>query len=146
MHGIQEPYREVAATLIVGTCGRLLFQLRDDVPGIMYAGLIGLFGGGREGSEDCLSCVRREIEEELGLQLESSRFEPLAKLDIAYPFGGGVKGTFYILRDVQIDDVVVTEGSPLVVERSELGGLLARMSPTACLMTRLFMMLPAEHA
>ena len=144
MQGIREPYREVAATMIIGTCGRLLFQQRDDIPGLLYAGMIGLFGGHREDGETSLVCVRRELEEELGLKLAAERFEPLAEFTISYPLGGGVKGAYYIVRDVHLDRIVVTEGAPLIAERSDLPGLLPRMTPTACLVTRLFMMLPGE--
>jgi 8-oxo-dGTP pyrophosphatase MutT (NUDIX family) len=144
MQGIREPYREVAAAMIIGTCGRLLFQQRDDIPGLLYAGMIGLFGGHREDGETSLVCVRRELEEELGLKLAAERFEPLAEFTISYPLGGGVKGAYYVVRDLPIGEVVVTEGTPLIAERSDLPGLLPRMTPTACLVTRLFMMMPAQ--
>jgi 8-oxo-dGTP diphosphatase len=57
--------REIAPTVIFDDCGRLLLQLRDDIPGILYPGVIGLFGGHREGDETFLACAVREIHEEL---------------------------------------------------------------------------------
>jgi 8-oxo-dGTP pyrophosphatase MutT (NUDIX family) len=140
--GIVEPFREVAAAILVGTCGRLMLQQRDDIPGLLYGGLIGLFGGHKEGSETPIETVRREIEEETGLAFAAERFEALVDFSVAYPSGGGVKGTYYVLRNVPLADAVVTEGSPLVVERSELPALLPRMTPSACYVARLFLMLP----
>ena len=139
MAQIREPYREIAATIVIGTCGRLLFQQRDDIPGLLYAGMIGLFGGHREGEETPLQCVQRELHEETGLMFEPERFTPLVTIQSEYPAGGGVKGNFYVLRDVPIDKVVVTEGSPLIIERGEITGLLGKMTPSACYVARLFM-------
>jgi 8-oxo-dGTP pyrophosphatase MutT (NUDIX family) len=139
---IDEPFREVAAAIVVGACGRLLFQQRDDIPGLLYAGLVGLFGGHKEGDETPIETVRREIEEETGLAFSAERFQPLVDFSVAYPAGGGVKGVYYVLQDVPIADVVVTEGSALVATRDELPALLPRMTPSACYVTRLFMMLP----
>jgi len=139
---IVEPYREVAGAILVGTCGRLLLQQRDDIPGILYAGLVGLFGGHKEGDETPIETVRREVEEETGLAFEARRFQPLVDFSVAYSGGGGVKGVYYVLRDVAIGDAVVTEGSALVTTRAELPMLLGRMTPSACYVSRLFMMLP----
>jgi 8-oxo-dGTP pyrophosphatase MutT (NUDIX family) len=140
---IIEPYREVAAAILVGRCGRLLLQQRDDIPGLLYAGLIGLFGGHREGIETPIETVRRELLEETGIAFEASRFETLVEFSAAYPLGGGIKGTYYVVREVPIEDAVVTEGSPLIVERDGLPALLPRMTPSACYAARLFMQLAA---
>ena len=141
---IHEPFREVAAAILVGTCGRLLFQQRDDIPGLLYAGLVGLFGGHREGDESFLACVQRELLEETGLALAPGRFEPLVTFTVAYPAGGGVKGQFYAVRGFPIDAAVITEGQPLVIARDQLPGLLPRMTPSACYVARLFMELKPD--
>ena len=41
-------HREVSCAIILDTLGRFLLQLRDNVPGILQPGKIGLFGGHRE--------------------------------------------------------------------------------------------------
>lgn len=138
---IIEPFREVAAAILVGTCGRLLLQQRDDIPGLLYAGLVGLFGGHKEGSETPIETVRREIEEETGLVFPPERFELLVEVRAAYPAGGGLAGSYYVLRGVPIAEAVVTEGSALVIEQAELPALLARMTPSTCYVSRLFMQL-----
>jgi hypothetical protein len=40
--------REIACAIIVDAQGRFLLQQRDDVPGILQPGKVGLFGGHRE--------------------------------------------------------------------------------------------------
>ncbi|URR34399.1 NUDIX hydrolase [Thermosynechococcus sp. HN-54] len=45
---------------------RVLMQLRDDSPHILYAGHWGLFGGHLELGEDPLAAVQREVQEEIG--------------------------------------------------------------------------------
>jgi 8-oxo-dGTP pyrophosphatase MutT (NUDIX family) len=135
---IKEPYREVAAAILVGTCGRLALQQRDDIPGLLYAGQIGLFGGHREGRETPIETVVREVLEETGLAFAPERFEPLVELAAAYP-PGGIKGSYYVLHGVPIEQLVVTEGTLRIAEVDELPELLARMTPSACYVTRLYM-------
>jgi ADP-ribose pyrophosphatase YjhB (NUDIX family) len=53
--------RRIAAAIVFDTSGRLLLQQRDNIPGILYPGRIGLFGGHLEGDETFLNCVVREI-------------------------------------------------------------------------------------
>jgi hypothetical protein len=52
--------REGAAAILIGSDGRLLLQLRDNLPHVSDPGKIGLFGGRREGDESFLECVVRE--------------------------------------------------------------------------------------
>lgn len=43
---------------------------RDDKPGLRFAGMWDLPGGGRENNETPFECVAREIDEELGITLD----------------------------------------------------------------------------
>lgn len=55
-------------------CGAgILTYLRDDVPGLPWAGLWDLPGGGREGAESPEDCLLREVMEEFGLRLTPDR-------------------------------------------------------------------------
>jgi 8-oxo-dGTP diphosphatase len=125
--------REIAAAIVVDTSGRLLLQLRDDVPNILYPGKIGLFGGHREGNETFLDCVVREIREELGYCLPPERFEPIARLtglDSEVP-GGTVHGEFFVAREVPVDKLKVTEGRLRIVDVNELTEIENDLTPTA---------------
>jgi 8-oxo-dGTP diphosphatase len=52
---------------------RILTCQRDDKPGLRWAGLWDLPGGGREAAETPEECLLRELEEEFGLRLASDR-------------------------------------------------------------------------
>jgi 8-oxo-dGTP diphosphatase len=55
-------------------CGpMILTYLRDDLPGLRWAGLWDLPGGGREGVETPEDCLLRELWEEFGLELRPER-------------------------------------------------------------------------
>jgi 8-oxo-dGTP diphosphatase len=57
-------------------CGAaVLTCLRDDHPGLSWAGHWDLPGGGREGDEGPEACLLRELEEEFGLRLPPERLE-----------------------------------------------------------------------
>ncbi|NJS37719.1 MAG: NUDIX domain-containing protein [Rhodobacteraceae bacterium] len=53
--------------------GAVLAYLRDDHPGLNWAGHWDLPGGGREGDEGPEDCLLRELEEEFGLRLPQVR-------------------------------------------------------------------------
>lgn len=58
-----------AGVILVDRQGRVLMQLRDDDPRIMFPGHWGLTGGASQDSETPEQTARREVEEETGLQL-----------------------------------------------------------------------------
>lgn len=140
---MSETSREVAAAILVGTCGRVLLQQRDDVPHILYPGMIGLFGGHREGDETPLECALREIEEEIGYAVPADRLQPLVALRMTYPDNRTVVGTYFILRDVPVERLVVTEGSLIAVAPADVPKLMGRMTPSAGFVANVFML---QHA
>jgi 8-oxo-dGTP pyrophosphatase MutT (NUDIX family) len=58
-----------SAALLVLEDGQYLLQLRDDKPGIWYPGHWGCFGGAAEPGEDAATTLRRELREELALEI-----------------------------------------------------------------------------
>jgi 8-oxo-dGTP diphosphatase len=123
--------REVAAAVVIDSAGRLLLQQRDDVPGILYPGMVGLFGGHREGAETFLECVARELYEELSYFIPPERFDLLWSYDGPdwVDNAGWLRAEYFVVRDIPTDEMTVTEGSLLVVETSGLAELRARMTP-----------------
>ncbi|MEL6352587.1 MAG: NUDIX hydrolase [Cyanobacteria bacterium J06627_28] len=59
------PHVEVALAILHRE-GRLLMQLRDDLPSIVYPGIWGLFGGHIEAGETPRQALLRELVEEIG--------------------------------------------------------------------------------
>lgn len=65
-----EDFSGVKIALIKGN--ELLVILRDNKPGLRFADMWDLPGGGREGNETPFECVSRELNEELGLTIKSN--------------------------------------------------------------------------
>ena len=58
------------AMAIIYSKGRYLMQLRDDIPGILYPGVWGLFGGHLEPGEEPKAGLKRELIEEIAYEPE----------------------------------------------------------------------------
>ena len=65
--------REGVVILLEDSIGQIAMQLRDDRPDVAYRNCWGLFGGWMEINERAEDAVIREIKEELGCTLDSSR-------------------------------------------------------------------------
>lgn len=63
----------VGCKLVLVGGSHVLTYLRDNTPGLPWANLWDLPGGGREGSETPEACVLRELHEEFGLVLPPAR-------------------------------------------------------------------------
>ena len=68
------PRKISAGVILVDRDGRVLMQLRDDTPGIMFPGHWGLTGGAGHAGESPEDTARREVLEETGITLE--KIEP----------------------------------------------------------------------
>ncbi len=51
----------------------LLVYLRDEKPGLRFSGMWDFFGGGREGDETIFECIRRELLEELRIEISEEQ-------------------------------------------------------------------------
>jgi 8-oxo-dGTP diphosphatase len=122
---------EVASAVLIDTLGRYLFQRRDDVPGILSPGKVGLFGGHREAGETYLQCVVREVHEEIGYFVRPERFKFLAPYERLDSIHGMIRGELYIVRGVPTDKLRITEGTLVVAERADLSALEPEFTPSA---------------
>jgi 8-oxo-dGTP pyrophosphatase MutT (NUDIX family) len=137
---------EFAAAVLIGTCGRLLFQQRDSAPNIRNPGGIGLFGGHREPGESFAACIRREVHEELGVLLPPERFEPLSPYAAIAADGHHIRGEHFLARNIPVAALQVTEGSLLLFEPRDLPALLPRLVPSsAAAAHRYLKLLSAAH-
>ena len=97
---------EGCQVVLVDAAGRILLQLRDDIPAIPFPGMWALPGGMLEASETPLACIVREVEEELGVRIPSGEVVHLMSRTRSY----GVEHTFTARLDVAAEDIRLTEG------------------------------------
>lgn len=128
--------RQVSSVILVGTCGRLILQQRDDVAGILHPGMIGLFGGHREEGETPLLCAQREVHEEIGHLLPFERFEPLLESRTVFEGTEELQNHVFVVRGIPSDALVVTEGQALFAPPGELAALYDRMTPSTSFAVR----------
>lgn len=86
-----------------------LLQLREDIDGIAYPGYWGFFGGGIEEGESPLGSAKRELKEELGLNLKESDFE--FRFNSSSTSGKGY--VFHLKLDFNIEDLNLMEGEAM---------------------------------
>lgn len=123
---------EFASAVLIDTRGHLILQERDNIPGIYLPGQIGLFGGHREEGESFLQCVVREIQEEIGYFVPPGRFQHLTSYaGFVDSDGDTAYGEIFIADDIPFDGLHVTEGSLLIVPRTEISAIEHRLSPSA---------------
>jgi 8-oxo-dGTP pyrophosphatase MutT (NUDIX family) len=68
-------FREIVGAFIFSKDGQVL--LGKNVPGSLYEGVWTIPGGGKEPGESVIDAVKREILEEVGIDLSSGEFKPL---------------------------------------------------------------------
>jgi 8-oxo-dGTP diphosphatase len=124
-------HRETSGAILIDSVGRFLFQQRDNNPEILYPGMIGLFGGHREGSETFLECVVREIYEEISYFVPSERFAHLVSYKGLDPRDGTFYSEIFVATDIPVDQLVITEGTILTIMLEEFATIEPRFSPSA---------------
>lgn len=124
--------RQAACAILFGTCGRLILQQRDDVPDIVYPGLVSLFGGHLEPGEAPHACIQRELEEEIGVRLPLPALEPFFtfRTHFADPSERDVEISIFIATGLRADALHVTEGSLLLLPIGQAMQRFDRMTPT----------------
>jgi len=92
---------DAVAALLQGPDDRYLLQLRDPIAGIFFPGHWGMFGGGVDATDaDPVDALRRELREELNLEVARDRLGYFTAMTFDFRFGGhGVMyRNFYELR------------------------------------------------
>ena len=103
------------AAILLDQSGRYLLQLRDRKPGIFFPDYWGCFGGGVDPDDaDDAQALRRELHEELGLELAPADFVYFTRytFDITFCGGGVIYRTFYETRlsAEQVSGIHLAEG------------------------------------
>lgn len=114
------PAAVVLALLTVG--GRYALQLRDDRPDIASAGRWGLFGGSVDAGETPSAAVRREIREELAMDVDDWQelwrvryhdpFWDATVLHVVFATDVTARWDAHVLREGQATGLFAVDGLP----------------------------------
>ena len=106
---------DAVAALLLREDGRYIMQRRDEKDGIFYPGHWGCFGGAVEPGEAPLDALRRELREELELEIGAA--ERFTQIDFDFaPIGHGKVARVYFearVADDAFGRLVLHEGAAL---------------------------------
>ena len=100
--------RSYVGALLVDINGKLIAQQRDDKPGITNPGMVSLFGGTSHEGESPIETLRRELQEELELEVSSNN---LLLQTVKHENGTNVACSIYIVTGVDAEKLELHEGA-----------------------------------
>ena len=100
--------RSYVGALLVDTNGKLIAQQREDKPGITNPGMVSLFGGTSHEGESPIETLRRELQEELELEVNSRN---LLLQTVKCENGTNVACSIYIVTGVDAEKLKLHEGA-----------------------------------
>ena len=121
---------DAVAAIITVEDGRYLMQLRDDIPRIFYPGHWGCFGGAVGVGEEGLMALRRELAEELELQVPAASEFITLNFDLSRLGQKQCYRTYYEIKvsETQVARCVLHEGAEMrLIPPAELFDL--RLTP-----------------
>lgn len=120
----------VAALIVVDGRGYLL-QRRDNLPHIFFPDHWGLFGGAMDPGETPEEAIRRELREELTLEVgDMSRFGDIS-FDVAQVGRGSIARIYFEihLTQAQVAGLALREGAAMAVFPPEQALTMSRLKP-----------------
>jgi len=120
----------VAALILVDGQGYLM-QLRDERPDIWYGGCWGLFGGAVEPGEEPLAALRRELREELELEVVTADLFTRFDFDLRPTGLDRYFRSYYVVRisEAELARLRLHEGAEMRVFGGEAILQEARVTP-----------------
>lgn len=92
--------------VLVDARGRVLLQLRDEKDWIPFPGMWAVPGGMLEDGETPADCIRREVHEEMGIELAAARIQHVETRRRSY----GIEHTFTAELTIDAEAIALTEG------------------------------------
>ena len=108
----QLAFRDAAAALLVLPNGRYVMQLRTDRPGVFFPGFWGCFGGAMNSGESPPEALKRELREELGLDLPNSTYFSNVEFDLGFMGQGRITRHYFeiALNESDFERISLGEG------------------------------------
>jgi len=125
--------KNYSGIIIENASGKILFQLRDNNPEIPNPNKWSLFGGGIEKGETPLQAIRREVKEELGIDLDPHNLKLLFKKESH----SSKRYVFYYKINKNLINIKIGEGQRF--EFMQISDLIFRINVVNSL--RLFMLI-----
>lgn len=119
---------DASAAIIVLEDGRYLLQLRDDIEPIWYPGHWGCFGGEVETGEDPVEALRREVREELALEMGSANFFTEFQFDLTGLKLGRYYRRYYVVPMAVSDLSRLCLGEGVAVEAFDSETMLGKLN------------------
>lgn len=109
MESSDKAARKPAGTslIFVNSRRQVLLLLRDDKPEIKYPGMWDIPGGQLEENETPAQCIKREMDEELGLSIEDFHLFEVKE------FPDRLEYTFWTEGDLDVEGITLMEGQKL---------------------------------
>ena len=138
-----------AAALLVTPDGRYLMQFRDNNQEISFPGYFCLFGGELEPGEDPETGLRRELAEELEMEVGEISYFSQFVFDAIYADGSLRQRYFFeIPIEVEmIDTLVLHEGAGMkLMTADDIADSVSKVGPYDLTILRLHILLSQAHA
>ena len=110
----QHTHAAAGVVLLTGE-GRVILQLRDDIPNIDNPGMITPFGGSADPGETPKTCALRELAEETSLAPDAESLAFLGEASRVDFRGRATACVYFLVEGVEPDILQVTEGQAIVL-------------------------------
>ena len=124
--------RETAGAVLINSEVKFLFQLRDNIPTIVYPGMISSSVVIAKQTKCSFNAFVAKCEERSSYDVDAGRFETLGRYSHVHPDGSSAVCEIFVARGIPILGLVITEGTLFVATSEELPQRLStQMSPSA---------------
>lgn len=110
-----------ANAILVDAEGKIILQLRENIPQIYNPGMVGMFGGTINKAETKLQGLKRELYEEITLVPKDSDIEKLNTYFLTKEQDGiDYSSNVFVVKNVNLKDLKLKEGAGFVHDFPEV--------------------------